>query len=97
MGLAVKSATTATGVGVAVGDTAGVIVGVGDCVGVDTGAGVAVETAVGVAAGVGDGVAVGVGVGTMGADSVVKVHEWLASRVVPAKFAACAPVVIVAV
>jgi len=73
----------------------GVAVGVGDSVGVAVS--VTIGVAVGVAAGVGDGVAVGVGVGTMGADSVVKLHEWLEARVVPAKFAACAPVVIVAV
>ena len=60
--------------------------------------GAVVSDGVGVGLTVGVRFAVGVGVvETTGADSVVKHHEWLASRVVPAKFAACAPVVIVAV
>lgn len=89
------------GVGPGVGVSVGVGSGVGDDSGVASGVGVSagVDVITGIAVGVGDDVPVGVGVGVddAGAELVVKLQEYSELREVCAAFAACAPVVIVAV
>ena len=81
------------GVGVSVGVGSGVEVGASD------GVGLGVEVITGITVGVCFGVAAGIGVGVddAGAELVVKLQEYSELSEVCAAFAACAPVVIVAV